>query len=354
MDWVKPGDYSKKHVDFVGDFLANRVKLQENSIEEQNAFNTFNNWRLSHAYPMHIIMKNIKRMALNISSSAICVQRLKRVRSIIIKLMRFPKMKLSRIEDVGGCRIVMPDVELARKLAEYYISKNKRHKRIKSREKNYINLPKADGYRSIHLVYGYYSRNKVGKIFNDKLVEIQIRSQLQHAWATALETNDLFNHQRIKFGQGDPKWKYFFKLVSSAFAMIEKSPLVEGTPTNKKELYNEIKKIETELKVTERMLGWRVTMEKLSNKKDALFVLKLDIKNKQISYIPFKDDKEGWIKANEKLLELEKFNKDNKDCDVVLVKADDINELKLGYRNYFADTEEFLKNLKVIIDYQDQ
>lgn len=353
MEWVKPGDYSKSNVNRVGEILKDKREVEAYSQEETEAFNTFSNWRASHAYPLHIIMKNIKKLALKISPEAICVQRLKRVKSIIIKLLRFPGMKLSRIEDIGGCRIVMPNVELVRILAEQYISKNKRHKRIKSREKNYINNPKPDGYRSIHLVYAYYSRNKVGKTFNDKLIEIQIRSKLQHIWATALETNDLFNHQRIKFGQGDPKWKYFFKLVSSAFAIMEKCPTVEGTPNDKKELYNEIRKMERELKVTERMIAWRATVAHLSNKKDSLFVLRLDMKNKNISYNIFKNDKEGWAKANEDFSIQEKDNKENKDCDVVLVGAENISELTYGYRNYFADTEEFLKNLKSITDSQD-
>lgn len=352
MAWVKPGNYSRKHVDWAGEVIGGRIKLQNNSAEEKDAFNTFNNWRLSHAYPMHIITKNIKRMAANLSPDAVCVQRLKRARSIIIKLMRFPGMNLSRIEDIGGCRIVMPNVESARKLAERYISKNKRHKRIKSREKNYINNPKRDGYRSIHLVYSYYSRNQVGKVFNDKLIEIQIRSRLQHIWATALETADLFSHQMLKFGKGAPSWGYFFKLVSSAFAMMEICPAVEGTPANKKELYDEIKRMESELKVTEKMLAWKATAQHLSDKKDALFVLKLDIKNKQIDYLTFKNDREGWIKANQELLKQEMVNKDNKDCDVVLVGAEDISELRYGYKNYFADTEEFLKNLRLILDFQ--
>ena len=184
MEWVKPGDYSKNNVDRVGEILRGKRNVEENSEEKIEAFNTFNNWRASHAYPLHIIMKNIKKIALEISAEAICVQRLKRVKAILIKLTRFPEMKLSRIEDIGGCRIVLPNVELARKLVEQYISKNKRHKRIKSREKNYINYPKSDGYRSIHLVYSYYSRNKVGKVFNGKLIEIQIKSKIHHIFAT--------------------------------------------------------------------------------------------------------------------------------------------------------------------------
>ncbi|MEK6894155.1 MAG: RelA/SpoT domain-containing protein [Nanoarchaeota archaeon] len=353
MEWVKPGNYSKNNVDRIGEILRGNKKL-EYSQEQLEAFNTFNNWRASHAYPLHIIMKNIKKISLSICPEAICVQRLKRVKSIIIKLNRFPEMKLSRIEDIGGCRIVMPNVDLARKLMEQYISKNKRHKRIKSREKNYINYPKPDGYRSIHLVYSYYSINKVGEVFNGKIIEIQIRSKLQHVWATALETVDLFSHQRIKFGSGDPNWKYFFRLVSSAFALMEKCPAVYGTPSDKKELYEEIKKIEKELNVRERMVAWRSTVQNLSNKKDSLFVLKLDMKNKQISYNAFKNDRDGWAKANEDFSLEERNNQGNKDCDVILVGADSIKELTDGYRNYFADTEEFLKNLKLIIDYQHQ
>lgn len=353
MEWVKPGDYSKSNVNRVGEILRGKIRVEENSQEEIDAFNTFNNWRASHAYPLHIIMKNVKKLAQKISTQAICVQRLKRIKAILIKLTRFPEMKLSRIEDIGGCRIVMPNVGLARTLTEQYISKNKRHKRIKSREKNYINRPKPDGYRSIHLVYAYYSRNKVGAVFNDKLIEIQIRSQLQHIWATALETNDLFNHQRIKFGQGDPKWKYFFKLVSSAFALMEQCPIVDDTPTDKKELYSEIRRMEKELRVTERMIAWRATVAHLSNKKDSLFVLKLDMKNKNISYTSFNNDREGWAKANEELSLQEKNNQGNKDCDVVLVGADNLSELTYGYKNYFADTDEFLKKLKLITDSQD-
>ena len=352
MEWIKPGDYSRNSVDKAGEIIVGARKPR-NTSEESKAFETFSNWRGSHAYPMHIIMKNLKTISKNISPTAICVQRLKRAKSMKIKLMRFHGMKLSRIEDIGGCRVIMPDVELARKLTEDYISKNKRHKRIKSREKNYINAPKSDGYRSIHLVYGYYSRNKVGKIFNGRLIEIQIRSKLQHIWATALETVDLFASQTIKFGGGLASWRYFFKLVSAAFAIMEQCPPVPGVSTDKKELYNEIKRMAQELNVIERMIAWRATVGHLSEKKNALFVLKLDMKNKTINYSIFKNDRNGWEKANEKYLEEEEKYHGDKTCDVVLVGAENIHDLRHAYTNYFADTEEFLKHLQIIIRSQD-
>jgi len=352
MEWIKPGNYTRKNVNKSGDIVIEKRKVEKNSSEETKAFDTFNNWRASHAYPMHIIKKNLNKIAKDISPQAICVQRLKRRKSILLKLMRFPKMKLSRIQDIGGCRVVMPNVESARKLAEEYISKNKRHKRIKSREENYINKPKLDGYRSIHLVYGYHSINDVGKLFNGRLVEIQIRSQLQHIWATALETVDLFTHQTMKFGGGAHSWKYFFKLVSSVFAMIEQCPPVPETITEKKELYKEIKRMAKELDVIGRMVAWKATVKHLSAKKNTLFVLKLDIKNKQIVFSSFKNDREGWRKANEEYLNREKEYSNDKNCDVVLVGADNIHDLTYGYRNYFADTDEFLKHLRKILNSQ--
>ncbi len=352
MEWVKPGDYSRRNVNKAGDVVIGKIALEEDE-ERWNYYDTFNNWRASHAYPMHIIMKNLKKIAKEIDSEAICVQRLKRSKSIIFKLMRFSNMKLSRIQDIGGCRVVMPNVDLARKVSKDYISKNKRHKRIKSREQNYINKPKSDGYRSIHHVYGYYSINKVGKIFNGRLIEIQIRSQLQHIWATALEIVDLFTGQTMKLGGGNSGWKYFFKLVSSAFAKMEKCPPVPNTPTDKEELYNEIKRMAEELKVIEKMTAWRATVEHLVKKKNALFVLRIDIKNQEINYTVFKNDKEGWEKANEKYLKEEKNYREDNNCDVVLVGAENIHDLKYGYKNYFADSAEFIKNLRKIIEVQD-
>ena len=67
----------------------------------------------------------------------------------------------------------------------------------------------------------------------------------------------------------------------------------------------------------------------------------------------FKNDKDGWSKANEELSKQEKINAGDKDCDVVLVGAENIKELTYGYRNYFADTEEFIRNLKIIIEFAD-
>lgn len=343
MTWILPGNYPKNKVDSAGEILSKKITLKD-SKKQREFIDVFHNWRSSHAYPMHIIMMSLKKLAKEIEENALCVQRLKRVSSTIYKLRRFT-MTLSQMQDLAGCRVVMPNVNLARKLSEEYISRKKRHKRIKKREKNYINSPKDDGYRSIHLVYEYYSTNEGKAIFNEKMVEIQIRSKLQHLWATAVETVDLFETDKIKFGGGNKKWKRFFTLISSAFAMIENCPPVPNTPTNKRELYSEIVKLEKELKVSEHMVGWAHSLNYLKSKDGKYFILILDIRKKQISAISFRKNEKNFSKFLGKYSKLEEEHSNEEDYDVVLIGADNINEVSKAYPNYFADTNEFLKHL---------
>lgn len=179
MNWTRPEPCTKKQLNKAGKILAKEILLED--LENQTRLiNIFQNWRASHAYPMHIIMMTLKKLARNIDDSAICVQRLKRAPSVVGKLQRYTTT-LSQIQDIAGCRVVVSNVKLARKVSEEYISRNRMHKRIKKREMNYINNPKPDGYRSIHLVYEYQSKNKgQARLHNGQKVEIQIRSQLQH------------------------------------------------------------------------------------------------------------------------------------------------------------------------------
>lgn len=338
--WEKPNEYTNNQVDKSGNFLA---KNKSCGMDKNQIISIFNNWRKSHAYPMHIMMMTLKNIARGLDKNAICFQRLKRVHSIIYKLKRYT-IKLSQMQDIAGCRIIMPNIELTREMSDIFIGRKKKHKRIKKRGINYINNPKPDGYRGIHLVYEYNSTNKGAKIYNGKMVEIQIRSQLQHSWATAVETVDLFSDQKLKFGNGDSDWERFFALMSSAFAIEEGSPLVDGTPENKLELYSEINKLSGKLKVNERMSGWAQSLDQLKSADGRFFILMLDIDKKEISFISEKDEK-GLSKLLDKYFELEEMHKDNDNYDVVLVIGENAKDLRKAYPNYFADTTDFLRHL---------
>lgn len=209
------------------------------------------------------------------------------------------------------------------------------------------------GYRGFHLVYAYKS-DKGKKEFDGLLTEIQIRSKLQHVWATAVETAGFFTRQAIKSNEGGPDWIEFFKLVSSAFAKMEHCHNVPNTPENEKELYLEIKKKEKELNFIEKVKGWTRVIDLFDSKlkfeqkkKIKFFLLELDIIGKKIMIKPYTEKEEQ--KAIDDYSALEKRHLENKDYDIVLVGADNTRDLKKAYPSYFLDITEFLKNLEKII-----
>jgi len=352
MEWTKPEGYSKSKVNWAGDILISETSSKD---EKNKALRILDNWRAIHRYPLHIFKERLKRVSEKINKEALTVQRLKRLSSTLKKLQRKyygnkPTMKLSQMQDIAGCRVVMPDVKLAKKLyKKHYVLGNLKHKKIN--EKDYINNPKEDGYRSIHLIYRYKS-DKGKKDYNGLLVEVQIRSKLQHLWATAIETVDFFTRQAIKSNEGRKEWVDFFRLVSSAFAIMEKTPLVPNTPTNKKELYSQIKEKEKELQVIKKMEGWEQAIKvfkQVAKEKPGLqfFLLQLDIFREILNLSGYTKNQE--VKAIKDYAKAEKKNQGKKEYDIVLVGADTTKDLEKAYPNYFVNTKEFLTNLKRIL-----
>ena len=78
-------------------------------------------------------------------------RRLKRLTSILYKLDLNPKMRLGGMQDIGGLRIVLPNIQTLDKL--YSLLKvNVPEGFILDKDPiNYIETPKESGYRSIHL-----------------------------------------------------------------------------------------------------------------------------------------------------------------------------------------------------------
>ncbi len=348
MAWTKP-IYNKKKVDNAGHILTDEHASPK---EVEGALTILNNWRSSHGYPMNTFQARLRQMSKKIDDNALVVQRLKRVPSIIKKLERdqTKTMSLSQMQDIAGCRSILSDVNKVNELTEIYKkSRGLKHKRI--REKDYIKNPKGDGYRSIHLIYRYKS-DKI-KTYDGLLIEIQIRSKIQHAWATAIEIVDLFTKQAIKSNEGEEEWKEFFKLVSSAFAKMENQKEVEGTPTDDDELYRAIKEKVDKLKIFSKMKNWSEMLRIIEPelKKLDFFLLELDISEETNAKLSIRGYPEGAESlASEHYLEAEKLRGGNPDKDVVLVGAKSVEELKKAYLNYFANSKEFLEYLKSYLE----
>ena len=109
--------HTRGEVDAAGRRLA-AGNLSE--IERAAALEILGNWRSTHSFPLNTLQVGLRRYSGQVTPQFIVAQRLKRVTSIVTKLQRFPEMKLSRMQDIGGCRAVVRNVRSVRKLVDLY------------------------------------------------------------------------------------------------------------------------------------------------------------------------------------------------------------------------------------------
>ena len=217
-------EFSKGKVDAAGIALIHPATPEQ--LDE--ALLTINSWRALHSFPLNTFQKTLRKKAKLVDAQSLVAQRIKRLSSIELKLSRFPKMNLSRMQDIGGCRAVVSSAQEVYNLVGIYERSDLKHKI--TRKDDYINTPKSSGYRGIHIIYTYFSDKR--QAYNGFKIEMQFRSQLQHAWATSVETVGTFIRQSLKSSQGEEDWLRFFALMSTALAFREGSSPVPGTPTN--------------------------------------------------------------------------------------------------------------------------
>jgi hypothetical protein len=344
MPWTKPLN-GKSRIDTAGDIISGR-KLPMSEMSLDRAMDIAGNWRSSHGYPLHVVWTSLKKRAREVDSKAIVPKRQKRLPSVAAKLNRFKSMQLSKMQDLGGCRAIVRNVKKVDELVKIYESSSSEALEF-VRKKDYINDapgPKDDGYRSVHLIYRYQG-NCQADAYKGLQIEIQIRSQLQHAWATALEIIDTFTGQGLKSNAGEEDWKRFFALISTAMAMSEKRPLVPNTPSNGVELVDEVRRLCDKMKIQHVFLGLTAGMEaapeakfeKPSVKAEA-YILSLDSQEKMTTALAFSSNKE----AEESLLEMEKENINKPHIQSVMVSAESLHGLRAAYPNYYFDTARFL------------
>lgn len=322
------------------EFSKNKVKnatkyLVENklSYEEKNeCINILANYRSSHEYPMQSMIGYFRKKAFETDKKAIVVRRLKRLPSIIDKIKRFPGMQVTTMGDIGGIRIITKDLKSVKTMRNKIIDGRSRNKLIS--EKDYLKSPKDSGYRGIHLNYSYQGKKEAYKGFR---IELQIRSKIQHAWATAVEVVGTFLQQNLKSSQGSKEWLNFFKKVSSAFSYLEEGEIIEEN------FKKNIGEMIHELKVIDLLLSFSLA-SKFAVQKEGFYLILMDITEKTVSVRHFESS--FLYEASEEYRRLEQEITEDTMKNAVLVSADSVTELKKAYPNYFADTKVFLKNLK--------
>lgn len=136
-------------------------------------------------------------------------QRMKREPQIARKLLRYPDMKLSRMQDIAGCRSIplggQSEVDgILRRIRKNWGSTIKGFK-------DYVREPAPTGYRALHVVV----------LRDEHLVEIQLRTPRQHEWAEAVERTGLRTRFNLKEGEGPEDLLHYFALAAEGIALEE-------------------------------------------------------------------------------------------------------------------------------------
>jgi len=171
---------------------------------------------------------------------------------------------------------------------------------------------------------------------------------MQHAWASAVETIDAFTGQALKTNiSGDATWKRFFSLMGSGIAIMEKQPLVPGTPEDLDELSDELRSVCARLNIPNVFYGLSAGMSLTQNKSNkGIYILTLDSEKRRTTSIGFPT----VSGADEHYLEMEKENKNKPHIQTVMVKLDSIRELKRAYPGYYSDTRRFISLVDTFCD----
>ena len=355
--------FSGKQVAKAGDTLRN-TEIYDNDEAINKAFEILNYWRLLHEDALKKAFDLVNQESKKIDSKAIVAKRLKRHISIVAKLRRFEEknMKLNRMQDVAGCRAVVSSkkkvFQLVRMLKKSHDFKNENGI---FKHNDYINNPKPDGYRSYHLMGRFGSPSR--------LVEIQVRTRLQHCWATALEIIDLFTDQALKSNAGKQHWSDFFKYTSYQFSVMEGIHFFEKMNgedrlvsylnhyKNKKMKYfeeeNHIKccKLIKDLDVFDTLKSYSQSLIFVSNTlnetpMDGYILLKIDMEQKKLESKYFKKN-QGGIASKEYTDAEQKYANKSKNI-VALVSTNAVGGIKEAYPNFFADSTIFLEYLEYI------
>jgi ppGpp synthetase/RelA/SpoT-type nucleotidyltranferase len=345
-------NFSNNQINKAGKILAS-ASFSDDSAEFSEALDTVNAWRSEHRYATEVFRDLLMEKARAIDINFVFASRLKKIDSIKEKLRREPNMQLSGMQDIGGCRLIFSRIEDVYEMVNALLSMGTWYpnaKHILKRKTDYIDSPRNSGYRSYHMVYEYHNG---GTVAENLKIEIQIRTYIQHIWATSVESASIIAKAPLKASRGAQYWLQFFRLVSSYFALQERKPLVPDTPLTKTEIAEAIRNLESEHKILSQLDALNLWIKRTEPRRvsahkivvehyEPYFLLRINenIEN-DFEFTPFKD----FDKAYEAYIKAEKSLGNN----AVLVTTNSAETLRRAYPNYFVDIDNFISILRNLL-----
>jgi hypothetical protein len=327
--------HSNKEVNRAGDMVRD---LDAAMLVSSGALVVIADWRDTHQGPMTRFREHLASHATAVDAESIVVSRLKRLATTLNKLFREPRMKLSTMQDVGGLRAIVDTPAHVYALAERLLHVPQFELK---RQTDYIRNPPVSGYRGIHHIYTYHAVDGDPPNADGLKIEVQIRSRLEHAWATAVEVVGTFRRELLKAGEGDANWLRFFALAGALIAKKDGTPLGSHVPADQHAFWEEFIGLRETLCVFQRLKAYVLTpiIASKTSVNAKYFVLSSNIEGRYMSMsthpvTDFEGARRAYRDAEQRYL-------GNPLVDTVLVRADDLADLAEAYPNYWADTSVF-------------
>lgn len=291
-----------------------------------------NLWREAHRPVLNTFQALLRKRTRG--KDVVVAQRHKRKITIFDKLHRFPSMDLARMDDIAGCRLIFNDVAALYNFREGLHKAQVKHKRRNDVDKyDYLKTPKTTGYRGIHDIYEYDVRSNKGAASKGLYVEIQYRTAVQHAWATAVEVVGFITENKPKFSSGDKRYLQAMSLASEILSRAYERMNSCHPELSNIDLLGQFFALDAELGLMDMLHGLTAVKSDFSLKQNVILIFsedeKLEVRN--------------YRGAPEALRALFLLEKENQDKDVVLVRADTSDSVRVAFRNYFSDAKDFIQ-----------
>lgn len=239
------------------------------------------------------------------------------------------------MDDVAGCRLIFKSLDDLYAFRDSFHLARFNHKRRNPEDKDkydYIKFPKDTGYRGVHDVYEYDVNSMVGRPLAGLYVEIQYRTLVRHAWATAVEVIGFITESQLKFQQGDTRHEDAMRMASEILSRAHEGFKGFLPNLSDRDLVSNFLRLDKELGLLQFLRGLNAADRVVSSKRNAILIFS---EGKPLEVKQYRDAPDA-IRA---LFELEKQMPER---DIVLVRADTSEDVRLAFKNYFSDARDFI------------
>jgi ppGpp synthetase/RelA/SpoT-type nucleotidyltranferase len=351
-DQKRPLNYTKGEINRAGDSIRHGI----NGDKRVDAIKKIQSFREYHLYPLMLLKNHLSRTANRVGKKVIVARRLKRLPTIINKLERptldggmANSIRITAMQDIAGCRAIVKNTKQLFDLKARLESSTSVHQITNTRD--YLTCPKDSGYGGIHLIYSCY-KGQEEHPWKGAKVEVQLRTELQHAWATSLEIIDTLEGMNLKTSHdGHEDWRRFFSISGRLVAHSEKLCTLDDEPLG--ELRRDLADLEQKLNVRKQLARYtigisftnhkQIPKSKLSGNGMFLVVIPRPDVNEKSKEIGLKVTISSFSskKSDEALKRLNESELDDSIMLSVLLSAPDVRMLKQAYPNYFGSTQQF-------------